>query len=400
MATVLVVDDRAASREIARATLDHGGYQVIEASDGHQALRLAKSIHPDLVLTDLLMPGMDGYEFVRELRSHRGTARIPVLFYSANYREDEAHPLATAFGVSKILSKDASPTELLDAVAEALDGRVAPGALTATDFGVQHDHTVNAKLMQTSQALDESQAQLAAMAEASLIGIALAGLDGLATYVNPRLCEITQTPAAGLLGQGWLRCLGQTQRQALYVAGPGQLPPSLDGQHHIERLTLSDGQGRWLSAQIRPVRDSEHAVTGFAATIDDVTAVVDAYERRCGEERERESDATPAGDHPGVAGEPEPGRALGAGARLEDRVADQRMGGGVPAALAARAGSQEQATQACMNAERAKSTAVACGSPAARTSSQSSTYSPSAASQRAAGGDTRSCPNPSGAGWA
>ena len=283
MATVLVVDDQKTSREIARATLDHGGYQVIEASAGHQALQLATSNHPDLVLTDLLMPGMDGYQFVRELRSRPGTARIPVLFYTGNYREDEAHPLATAFGVSKILSKDASPPELLDAVAEALDGRVARSAITGNDLGALHDHIINAKLMETTQALGESQARLAAMAEASPIGISLADLHGLASYVNPRLSEITQTSAAGLLGQGWLRCLDHTQRQALCVAVASQLPPSLDGQQHIERLTLSGGQQRWLSAQIRPVRDSEHAVTGFAAMIDDVTDVVEAYERRHGE---------------------------------------------------------------------------------------------------------------------
>ena len=173
MATVLVVDDRKASREIARATLDHGGYQVIEASDGHHALQLATSNLPDLVLTDLLMPGMDGYQFVRELRSRPGMARMPVLFYTGNYREDEAHPLATAFGVSKILSKDASPPELLDAVAEALGGRVARSAITRNDLGALHDQTINAKLMEMTQALGESQARLAAMAEASPLGIAL-----------------------------------------------------------------------------------------------------------------------------------------------------------------------------------------------------------------------------------
>ena len=67
---------------------------------------------------------------------------------------------------------------------------------------------------------------------------------------------------------------------ALAVAVASQLPPSLEGQHHLERLTLPDGQQRWLSAQIRPVRDSEHTVSGFAAMVGDVTAVVDAYERR------------------------------------------------------------------------------------------------------------------------
>ena len=289
MATVLVVDDRAANREIARATLDHGGHLVIEATDGHRALALAKSSHPDLVLTDVLMPGMDGYQFVRELRGDPETADIPVLFSTANYREDEARPLATAFGVSQILSKDASPQELLDAVAVALHAGPAPVALAGTDFGVQHVGTVNAKLMEKVQALDESEARFAAMAEAAPIGIVIADSRGLATYVNPRLSEIAGTSAAELLGDGWLRCLSDDQRQALSSA-PGSRPP-LDAQRHQEHLTLPDGQQRWLTVLIRTVRDGEQAVAGFVAMIDDVTAVVEADERSRAEERERESEA-------------------------------------------------------------------------------------------------------------
>src|ERR1017187_1900523 len=173
MATVLVVDDRAASREIARATLDHGGYRVIEASEGHQALTLAKNSHPDIVLTDVLMPGMDGYQLVRVLRGDPDTAGIPVLFFTANYRQDEAQPLAAALGVSKILSKEALSQELLDAVAAALHDEPAPIALAGTDFGVQHGYTVNAKLLEKVQALDESEARFAAMAQASPVGIVI-----------------------------------------------------------------------------------------------------------------------------------------------------------------------------------------------------------------------------------
>ena len=289
MAIVLVVDDRAASREIARATLDHGGYQVIEAAEGQQALTLAKNSHPDILLTDVLMPGMDGYQLVRALRGDPDTAGIPVLFFTANYRQDEAQPLAMALGVSKILSKDALPQELLDAVAETLHDRRAPAALAVTDFGVQHEYLVNAKLLEKVQALDESEARFAAMAQASPVGIVITDPRGQASYVNPRLTEITQAPAAELLGEGWQRCLGHGQREALR-AGPGRPPPSLDGERQHEQLTLSGGQRRWLTVLVRPVRDSEEALTGFVAIIDDVTAVVEAEERRRAEDRERESE--------------------------------------------------------------------------------------------------------------
>jgi PAS domain S-box-containing protein len=290
MATVLIVDDRAASREIARETLDHGGYRVIEASEGHEALALAKSSHPDIVLSDVLMPGMDGYELVRALRGDPATAGIPVLFFSANYRQDEAQPLATALGVSKVLAKEAHRQELLDAVAAALHDQPAPATLAGTDFGTKHVHTVNAKLLETVQALDESEARFAAMAQAAPVGIVITDPHGQASYVNPRLTEITQAAAAELLGQGWLRCLGPDQRGALR-AGPGLLPASLDGERHHERLTLRSGQQRWLTILIRPVRDGEQAVVGFVAMIDDVTAVVEADERRRAEERNRESEA-------------------------------------------------------------------------------------------------------------
>jgi two-component system, cell cycle sensor histidine kinase and response regulator CckA len=290
MATVLVVDDRAASREIARATLDHGGYRVIEATEGQQALTLAKSSHPDIVLTDVLMPGMDGYQLVRELRGDPGTAGIPVLFFTANYRQDEAQPLATALGVSKILSKDALPQELLDAVAAALRDQPASLTVAGTAFGIQHTDTVNAKLLEKVQALEESEAWFAAMAQASPVGIVITDPHGQASYVNPRLTEITQAPAAELLGRGWQRCLGHAQREALR-ANPGRPPPSLDGERQHEQLTLPRGEQRWLTILVRPVRDSEDAPAGFVATIDDVTAAVEADERHRAEDRERESEA-------------------------------------------------------------------------------------------------------------
>jgi two-component system, cell cycle sensor histidine kinase and response regulator CckA len=294
MATVLIVDDRAANREIARASLDYGGYQVIEATEGRQALNLARAKHPDVILTDVLMPGMDGYEFVRELRSDPETAGIPVLFYTANYREDEARPLATAFGVSKILSKDADPQELLDAVADALHDRPASVAYEGGDFGAQHVSTVNTKLLEKIQALDESEARFAAMAEASPIGIVIADLDGDASYVNPQLTEITQAPPAELLGAGWQRLLSEAQREALGDRGhlaPGALLPVLDGQREHVDLVLSGGGRRWLTVLVRPARDREGAVTGLIATVDDVTAEVEVEERRRAEELERESEA-------------------------------------------------------------------------------------------------------------
>jgi len=104
MATILVVDDLAANREVLMALLHHRGHRLLEAQDGHQALAVVRSEHPDLVITDVLMAVMDGYEFVRQLRLDPTTRATRVVFYTAHYSEREARALALSSGVSDVLT--------------------------------------------------------------------------------------------------------------------------------------------------------------------------------------------------------------------------------------------------------------------------------------------------------
>ena len=292
MATVLIVDDRPTNLVIAHETLDLGGYEVIEAADGHDALAVAKDRHPDVVVTDVMMPGVDGFQLVSELRCDPQTADIPVLLYTAHYSPEEALPLAASFGVTGVLSKAGDPLELLDAVARALHEHPPSGVAAAhPDFGERHLYTVNAKLMEKIEALDESNANFFAMAQESPVGIVIGDRDGLASYANPRLGDITGTSAVDLLGQGWLRCLPAVHRRALHT-GPGDsLDPTMTDQRFREKLTYSDGRTSWLSVLIRAIRDSEHRMTGFIAMIDDITTMVEADERHRAEERDREIEA-------------------------------------------------------------------------------------------------------------
>ncbi|HET6483241.1 MAG TPA: response regulator, partial [Actinoplanes sp.] len=294
MATVLIVDDRPTNLVIAHETLDLRGHEIIEAADGHDALAIAKARHPDVVVTDVMMPGIDGFQLVHELQSDPDTADIPVLLYTAHYSPAEALPLAATFGVSGVLSKAGDPIELLDAVEVALHDhppREAAGAPTGPGFDERHLYTVNAKLMEKIDALDESSSLFAAMAQESPIGIVIGDPGGLATYVNPRLSDITRTNTADLLGQGWLRCLHNEHRRALHTGPDGSLDPALSDQRFRERLVHADGHPYWLSVLIRAIRDSEHRMTGFITMIDDISDVVEADERHHAEEREREREA-------------------------------------------------------------------------------------------------------------
>src|SRR5262245_7128595 len=99
---ILVVDDLPASKHLA-VLLGHVGHHVLAVTDGAEALEVARARHPDLAIVDIVMPTMDGQEFVRRLRAERSLAKLPVVFYTPDYSQHEAHLLARACGVSHLL---------------------------------------------------------------------------------------------------------------------------------------------------------------------------------------------------------------------------------------------------------------------------------------------------------
>ena len=68
MATILVVDDRPINRELLVTLLGYGGHRMLEAPDGEKALAIARAERPELIIADIIMPAMDGYEFARQVR--------------------------------------------------------------------------------------------------------------------------------------------------------------------------------------------------------------------------------------------------------------------------------------------------------------------------------------------
>ena len=126
VATVLVVDDDALSREFVCTLLGYRGHLVQEASDGDSALASIAQHPPDAVITDVVMPGLDGYELVRALRSRPATRHLPIVFSTAHYGPEEIRPLADAYDVRDVIFKPADPTAVLAAIdALPIHGRVS-----------------------------------------------------------------------------------------------------------------------------------------------------------------------------------------------------------------------------------------------------------------------------------
>nr|WP_255484646.1 EAL domain-containing protein [Duganella sp. 1224] len=119
-ATILIVDDHVLNREFLMTLLSYGGHRLLEASNGAEGLKMVLAEKPDLVISDILMPNMDGYEFVTRMHAHAETADVPVIFYTATYREREAVAVAQSCGVRWVLPKPSDPEVILQTVQEAL----------------------------------------------------------------------------------------------------------------------------------------------------------------------------------------------------------------------------------------------------------------------------------------
>ncbi|HEV2472520.1 MAG TPA: HD domain-containing phosphohydrolase [Chthonomonadales bacterium] len=120
MKSIVIVDDHPVSRGALAALLRARDFDVREAADGCEALEIARAGRPDLIISDLLMPVMDGFELVRRLRAESDLAQTAILFYTADYDRADAVALAREAGVTQVLTKPAPCKVLYKAIEEAL----------------------------------------------------------------------------------------------------------------------------------------------------------------------------------------------------------------------------------------------------------------------------------------
>jgi diguanylate cyclase (GGDEF)-like protein len=197
MATILVVDDLSANRALLVTVLRYHGHHLIEAADGLKGLAAARAEIPNLIITDVLMPVMDGYELVKQLRLDPATRDIPVVFCTAHYGEREARALALSSGVSDVLTKPVEIGALLSIVERALSGDGGDGprhdaAPIETGFDHEHLRLVTDKLSETVDDLRAANARLRAVIN---IGLELA-----AERDSKRLLVSVCTAARDLFG--------------------------------------------------------------------------------------------------------------------------------------------------------------------------------------------------------
>ncbi|MFO1338488.1 MAG: ATP-binding protein [Burkholderiaceae bacterium] len=239
-ARVLLADDNADLRGYLRRLLE-GRYRVTEAADGVQALELARQDPPDLLVSDVMMPGLSGFELVKRLRADARTRALPMILLSARAGE-EARIEGLAGGADDYLVKPFAARELLARVEAQLAA---------------------------SRVRREASSSIAAVVEQSLVGVARIALDGHFIGVNARFREIAGRDAESLNALT-LAGISPAEERPRVEAEFSRLVRGETGSLVIEgRYLRPDRQEVWVRSHLNLLRDADgHASEAVAVVLD------------------------------------------------------------------------------------------------------------------------------------
>lgn len=194
---VLVVDDLAYGLRTLRAIFQSAGYDVAAARDGQEALESVRASKPDFVITDILMPRLDGFQLCRAIKTDPSLADIPVLFYTGDYTDAADREFGASLGAAGYLTKPMEPRELLREVSRVLgqsEPALKPRAHLRETFAAAYADRVAAKLQDKVTALDSALSELdeTYTGTVAALALALAGREGSNAIESERPARLAQ----------------------------------------------------------------------------------------------------------------------------------------------------------------------------------------------------------------
>ncbi|MES1025463.1 ATP-binding protein [Gloeocapsa sp. BRSZ] len=245
-AYILLVDDNADMRNYIKRLLSQL-YEVVAVSDGVAAIEAIAQRLPDLVLSDVMMPRMDGLELLRQLRSDPHTAKLPIILLSARAGEAQLEGLEAK--ADDYLTKPFSPRELLARVRVTLE--------------------LAQVRQQAAAALEQSEKRYRTLANAIPQLVWMSNAEGLVTYINQRWQEYTGILLSQSMGLNWLELVHPEDIQRLVKTRNRGIRAS--AAYEIEyRIRRFDQTYRWHLTRVVPFKDAQGQILSWFGTATDI----------------------------------------------------------------------------------------------------------------------------------
>ncbi len=236
---ILVVDDNKNDRMLLRELLSTNNYDVSEAYNGIEALKYVRTSKPDIIISDIMMPEMDGFTLLRELKKNSFSMDIPFVFYTANYVSEKDSELASKLGASRFIVKPAELNDLLGEI-ESVIGEYKSGLIKGVnplisneeDYLKQYSERIvrklEEKIVQLEQEINErrwafeelakAQNELENIMECIPDIIYAINLDGNLIRWNNRLTEVTGLLGNQIMGRPVLNFIAENDRAKMAEA--------------------------------------------------------------------------------------------------------------------------------------------------------------------------------------
>ena len=273
---VLLVDDDPRNRKLGGALLKVAGYQPTVVASVEDALREARRHRPDAILSDVLMPGLDGFQLCLAVRRDPALASIPIVLVSSAYTDKGDRKLALQVGASVLVPH----TPGLEEAIAAIEVACAPGAHPRAPVSpVDQEYHASLRRQIDRQMVLASHAQEAfreserrAQTLFKTVNLVVLGLDaqGVVDYVNPFLCKITGLASGELMGKDWFALIPEATRSSRrtlfreFLEGGGQA-------HTVSPLATKAGEERMIAWNHTVVRDPKGQPMGTLSIGEDTT---------------------------------------------------------------------------------------------------------------------------------